>query len=176
MCRLFIAMFIIDLNAHYHYHALWFINNMISSHCALICFITTMYEPAIYPSSIDNNPKIQPGFGYNDDDTPVGLATQKSQPNHVKIGDVAPDFIILSCSEGETHKLSDFLGRKVMLCFYRAPHCPICVYSISRLNGRYKAISMGCQAQGNHHFSNRRLYAEDWHNKHQCSNPGLLKR
>ena len=42
----------------------------------------------------------------------------------VSIGVVVPDFT-LSCADGKEHKLSDFRGSKVLLCFYRYSYCPM---------------------------------------------------
>lgn len=66
--------------------------------------------------------------------------TQEENLNDVKVGTAVPDFI-LSCVDGQEHKLSDFRGTKVMLCFYRFSHCPMCAYTISKLVGNYKLLA-----------------------------------
>lgn len=43
----------------------------------------------------------------------------------IEIGSLAPDFI-LKGSDGETHKLSDYLGKKVVLYFYPKDNTPGC--------------------------------------------------
>ena len=43
----------------------------------------------------------------------------------LKIGDIAPDFTLLD-SEGRAHKLSDYLGRKIVLYFYPKDNTPGC--------------------------------------------------
>ena len=43
----------------------------------------------------------------------------------LKIGDIAPDFTLLD-SEGKEHKLSDYLGRKIVLYFYPKDNTPGC--------------------------------------------------
>ena len=43
----------------------------------------------------------------------------------LKIGDIAPDFALLD-SEGCEHKLSDYLGRKIVLYFYPKDNTPGC--------------------------------------------------
>lgn len=43
----------------------------------------------------------------------------------IEIGNLAPDFI-LNGSDGETHKLSDYLGKKVVLYFYPKDNTPGC--------------------------------------------------
>ena len=43
----------------------------------------------------------------------------------LKIGDMAPDFA-LPDSEGREHKLSDYLGRKIVLYFYPKDNTPGC--------------------------------------------------
>ena len=58
----------------------------------------------------------------------------------VSIGVVMPDFS-LTCLDGKEHKLSDFRGSKVLLCFYRMAYCPNCAYSVGKLMGRYKKLA-----------------------------------
>ena len=43
----------------------------------------------------------------------------------LKIGDIAPDFALLD-SEGMEHKVSDYLGRKIVLYFYPRDNTPGC--------------------------------------------------
>ena len=54
-------------------------------------------------------------------------------------GDVAPNFQ-LQAVDGTTMQLSDFRGKKVMVCFYRHPFCPICAYTVNNLIGHYKKV------------------------------------
>ena len=54
-------------------------------------------------------------------------------------GDVAPNFQ-LQAVDGSTMQLSDFRGKKVMVCFYRHPFCPICAYTVNNLIGHYKKV------------------------------------
>lgn len=57
-----------------------------------------------------------------------------------KIGSAVPDFTLTSV-DGEVHKLSEFRGSKVLLCFYRFVYCPFCAYSIAKLVGNYKKLA-----------------------------------
>jgi len=57
-----------------------------------------------------------------------------------KIGSVVPDFTLTSV-DGEVHKLSEFRGSKVLLCFYRFVYCPFCAYSIANFVGHYKKLA-----------------------------------
>jgi peroxiredoxin len=61
-------------------------------------------------------------------------------PGDIKIGSVIPEFTLI-CVDGQEHKLSDFRGSKVMLCFYSFATCPLCAYSISNLIGNYKKLA-----------------------------------
>ena len=54
-------------------------------------------------------------------------------------GDVAPNFQ-LQAVDGSTMQLSDFRGKKVMVCLYRHPFCPICAYTVNNLIGHYKKV------------------------------------
>ena len=58
----------------------------------------------------------------------------------VEIGHATPVFA-LTCVDGQEHKLSDFRGSKVMLCFYRTAYCPCCAYSIAKLMGNLKKLA-----------------------------------
>jgi len=58
----------------------------------------------------------------------------------VKIGSTVPDFVLTSV-DGRQYRLSDFRGKKVMVCFYRNSNCPACAYTISKLIGRYKTLA-----------------------------------
>ena len=58
----------------------------------------------------------------------------------VSIGVVVPDFT-LSCADGKEHKLSDFRGSKVLLCFYRYSYCPMCAYTVGNLIGQHKKLA-----------------------------------
>ncbi len=59
---------------------------------------------------------------------------------HLKIGDIAPDFTLMS-DQGETHHLSDYRGTKILLCFYDYAHCPKCAYSVGNLIGHQKKLA-----------------------------------
>mmetsp|Transcript_5806 Transcript_5806/g.14510 ORF Transcript_5806/g.14510 Transcript_5806/m.14510 type:complete len:140 (-) Transcript_5806:774-1193(-) len=61
-------------------------------------------------------------------------------PGDIKIGSVIPEFTLV-CVDGQEHKLSDFRGTKVMLCFYSFATCPMCAYSISNIIGNYKKLA-----------------------------------
>ena len=58
----------------------------------------------------------------------------------LRIGSVVPDFT-LSCLNGKEHKLSDFRGSKVLLCFYRYTYCSTCAYSVGKLIGNHKKLA-----------------------------------
>ena len=60
--------------------------------------------------------------------------------DNILIGKEVPDFT-LKCNEGLEHRLSDFRGSKVMLCFYKHSHCPICASSIVKIVGAYKKLA-----------------------------------
>lgn len=72
--------------------------------------------------------------------------SQRAQDGSNKVGSVGsagstvPDFS-LTGADGKQHSLSDYRGRKVMLCFYRYSNCPVCAYTISKLIGRYKLLA-----------------------------------
>ena len=57
-----------------------------------------------------------------------------------KIGDMVPDFTLMCC-EGKTHQLSDYRGKKILLCFYDYAHCPQCAYSVGNLIGHQKKLA-----------------------------------
>ena len=59
---------------------------------------------------------------------------------HLKIGDMVPDFTLM-CNEGKTHHLSDYRGKKILLCFYDYAHCPKCAYSVGNLMGHQKKLA-----------------------------------
>mmetsp|Transcript_2547 Transcript_2547/g.3874 ORF Transcript_2547/g.3874 Transcript_2547/m.3874 type:complete len:215 (-) Transcript_2547:213-857(-) len=59
---------------------------------------------------------------------------------HLKIGDTVPGFTLMS-DQGETHRLSDYRGTKILLCFYDYAHCPKCAYSIGNLIGHKKKLA-----------------------------------
>ena len=68
------------------------------------------------------------------------LGKKKSSRQYLlQRGDVAPNFQ-LQASDGSTTQLSDFRGKKVMVCFYRHPFCPICAYTVNNLIGHYKKV------------------------------------
>ena len=58
----------------------------------------------------------------------------------IEIGHKMPDFQLLD-ADGYEHKLSDYLGHKVMLCFYRYVYCPISAMSVGKLMGNYKKLA-----------------------------------
>ena len=58
----------------------------------------------------------------------------------VDIGYKVPDFK-LSDMDGKEHKLSDFRGSKVLLCFYEYTQCPRCAYAVGNLVGNYKKLA-----------------------------------
>ena len=55
-------------------------------------------------------------------------------------GDVAPNFQ-LQAADGTTMQLSDFRGKKVMVCFYCHPSCKIRARTVNNLIGHYKKVS-----------------------------------
>ena len=65
--------------------------------------------------------------------------TKSSRQYLLQRGDVAPNFQ-LQASDGSTMQLSDFRGKKVMVCFYRHPFCPICAYTVNNLIGHYTKV------------------------------------
>ena len=70
------------------------------------------------------------------------LGKKKSSRQYLlQRGDVAPNFQ-LQASDGSTMQLSDFRGKKVMVCFYRHPFCPICAYTVNNLIGHYKKVRL----------------------------------
>ena len=70
----------------------------------------------------------------------VASMGQNTQDGDVKIGSTVPDFMLTGV-DGHKHKLSDFRGMKVMVCFYRYSYCPACAYTISKLIGEYKKLA-----------------------------------
>eukprot|EP00563_Minutocellus_polymorphus_P018038 CAMPEP_0197718852 /NCGR_PEP_ID=MMETSP1434-20131217/2839_1 /TAXON_ID=265543 /ORGANISM="Minutocellus polymorphus, Strain CCMP3303" /LENGTH=318 /DNA_ID=CAMNT_0043303543 /DNA_START=199 /DNA_END=1155 /DNA_ORIENTATION=+ len=61
-------------------------------------------------------------------------------------GEEAPNFQLQSV-DGSTVQLSDFRGKKVMVCFYRHPFCPICAYTVNNLIGHYKKLAWACKLE-----------------------------
>ena len=57
----------------------------------------------------------------------------------LKIGDIAPDFTLLD-SEGREHKLSDYLGRKIVLYFYPKDNTPGCTRQACAFASAYDAF------------------------------------
>ena len=58
----------------------------------------------------------------------------------VDIGNKVPDFKLLDM-DGKEHRLSDFRGSKVLLCFYEFTQCPRCAYAVGNLVGNYKKLA-----------------------------------
>lgn len=54
----------------------------------------------------------------------------------LKIGDIAPDFTLID-SEGREHKLSDYLGRKIVLYFYPKDNTPGCTRQACAIASAY---------------------------------------
>eukprot|EP00957_Ditylum_brightwellii_P143039 10898662-Ditylum_brightwellii.AAC.1 len=50
----------------------------------------------------------------------TGADEEEDDVRKIAVGNKMPDFTC-TCSEGKEHKLSDYRGTKVMVCFYR--HC-----------------------------------------------------
>ncbi len=65
--------------------------------------------------------------------------TRANVPVGLKVGDAAPEFA-LADSTGKVHKLSDFLGKVVILEFWRStcPHCQESMPHLKALYDRYK--------------------------------------
>ena len=57
----------------------------------------------------------------------------------LKIGDIAPDFALLD-SEGREHKLSDYLGKKIVLYFYPKDNTPGCTRQACAFASAYDAF------------------------------------
>lgn len=57
----------------------------------------------------------------------------------MNIGDMAPDFE-LPGSDGKTHKLSDYRGKKVILYFYPKDNTPGCTTEACDLRDNFKTI------------------------------------
>ena len=57
----------------------------------------------------------------------------------LKIGDIAPDFTLLD-SEGREHKLSDYLGKKIVLYFYPKDNTPGCTRQACAFASAYDAF------------------------------------
>ena len=57
-----------------------------------------------------------------------------------EIGNRVPDFT-LGDVDGIEHNLSDYLGSKVMLCFYRHSYCPMTAMTFGKLMGHYKKLA-----------------------------------
>ena len=70
-----------------------------------------------------------------------GASVAQENSDRLQLGDVAPNFQ-LQASDGSTMQLSDFRGKKVMVCFYRHPFCPICAYTVNNLIGHYKKVCL----------------------------------
>lgn len=57
----------------------------------------------------------------------------------LKAGDIAPDFSV-SDQNGNSIKLSDFIGKKVVLYFYPKDNTPGCTAEACNLRDNYKAL------------------------------------
>lgn len=70
---------------------------------------------------------------------PAPTVTRANAPVGLDIGDVAPEFA-LADNAGKIHKLSDFLGKVVILEFWRStcPHCQQAMPHLQELFDRYK--------------------------------------
>ena len=69
-----------------------------------------------------------------------GAEDSKQTTTPLMIGDTVPDFK-LSSNEGKEHRLSDYRGAKILLCFYDYAHCPKCAYSVGKLMGHQKKLA-----------------------------------
>jgi peroxiredoxin Q/BCP len=69
-----------------------------------------------------------------------GSEDSKQTTTPLMIGDTVPDFK-LSSNEGKEHRLSDYRGTKILLCFYDYAHCPQCAYSVGKLMGHQKKLA-----------------------------------
>lgn len=58
---------------------------------------------------------------------------------HLKIGDKAPEFSVKN-QDGKRIKLSDFLGKKVILFFYPKASTPGCTMEAKNLRDNYKEL------------------------------------
>ena len=58
---------------------------------------------------------------------------------HLKIGDKAPEFSVKN-QDGKRIKLSDFLGKKVILFFYPKASTPGCTVEVKNLRDNYKEL------------------------------------
>lgn len=58
----------------------------------------------------------------------------------LKIGDKAPDFKTID-SVGDTIKLSNHKGQKVLIAFFRYAGCPVCNFRVHELIENYDSIS-----------------------------------
>lgn len=63
------------------------------------------------------------------------IATHPLSSKPLEIGDVAPDFELVS-SDGEKHKLSSYRGKRVLLSFFRYAAWPVCLYAVDRMKQR----------------------------------------
>ena len=72
------------------------------------------------------------------------MTYHKDQEHRIEIGHKVPDFQLLD-ADGYEHNLSDYLGQKVMLCFYRYVFCPISGMSVGKLMGNYKKLAWASQ-------------------------------
>ena len=78
------------------------------------------------------------------------LSTQQQQQNYyvpsmnskvgLEIGNRVPDFTLRDV-DGMEHNLSDYVGYKVMLCFYRHSYCPVTAMTFGKLMGNYKKLA-----------------------------------
>jgi len=65
---------------------------------------------------------------------------REDDTSQLKIGEVVPDFT-LNSDVGKEHRLSDFRGTKILLCFYDYSHCPKCAYSVGNLMGHLRKLA-----------------------------------
>ncbi len=58
----------------------------------------------------------------------------------LKVGDRAPDFEALD-TNGDSIKLSNYKGQKVVIAFFRYAGCPVCNYRVHELIENYESIN-----------------------------------
>lgn len=59
---------------------------------------------------------------------------------NLKVGDIAPDFELLG-QDGETHKLSDYLGQKILIYFYPKDDTPGCTKEACQIRDNFPKFS-----------------------------------
>mmetsp|Transcript_19434 Transcript_19434/g.55911 ORF Transcript_19434/g.55911 Transcript_19434/m.55911 type:complete len:344 (+) Transcript_19434:130-1161(+) len=98
------------------------------------------------PTNCDHCASVAPQLGRKKSSRRTRRGSAAGADYLLQRGEEAPNFQ-LQAVDGSTMQLSDFRGKKVMVCFYRHPFCPICAYTVNNLIGHYKKLAWACNLE-----------------------------